>query len=128
MKYPNDFRDKNLSKFGDSLINFVFSLALSEYLGHPSAGRVPNASLAMALELAGLKHLFPPRTDKHGKGDIAEAVFAYAWLERKITIDEAAEILRKNLTDDVMNFARKKEAIGRAFCEVFKVIKERLEL
>lgn len=128
MEYRKDFRDKNLSKFGDSLLNFVFSLALSEYLGHPSAGRVPNASLAMALELAGLRHLLPPRTDKHGKGDIAEAIFAYAWLERKITIDEAAEILRKNFTDDVAHFARKKEAIGRAFAEVFKIIKERLEL
>ncbi len=128
MRYSDDFRDKNLSKFGDSLVNFVFSLALSEYLGYPSAGRVPNASLAMALELAGLRHVFPPRTDKHEKGDIAEAIFAYAWLEKKITIEEAVEILRKNLTDDVMHFTRKKEVIGKAFSEVFKVIKERLEL
>ncbi|HDD31599.1 MAG TPA: hypothetical protein ENF72_03110, partial [Thermococcus litoralis] len=37
MEYSMDFNDKNLSKFGDSLVNFIFSLALSEYLGHPSA-------------------------------------------------------------------------------------------
>jgi len=128
MRYSRDFKDKNLSKFGDSLINFVFSLALSEYLEYPSAGRVSNASLTMALEIAGLRHLIPPRTDKHKKGDIAEAIFAYAWLENKITIEEAAQILKTNFTEDVTHFARKKEIIGKAFGEVFKVIKERLEI
>ena len=123
-----DFTDKGLSKFGDSLVNFVFSLALSEYLGRPTGERVPNASLSIALELAGLRHVIPPRTDKHGKGDIAEAIFAYAWLEGKITVEEAAKILRENFTEDVTHFSRRKEAIGKAFAEVFKVIGERLGL
>ena len=123
-----DFTDKGLSKFGDSLVNFVFSLALSEYLGRPTGERVPNASLSIALELAGLRHVIPPRTDKHGKGDIAEAIFAYAWLEGKITVEEAVEILMKNFSEDVTHFSRRKEAIGKAFAEVFKVIGERLGL
>jgi hypothetical protein len=128
MEYDMNFTDKGLAKFGDSLVNFAFSLALSEYLGRPTGERVPNASLAMALELAGLRHVVPPRTDKHGKGDIAEAIFAYAWLEGKITVEEAADILKTNFTEDVTHFSRKKEALGRAFAEVFKVIKERLGL
>ncbi len=128
MKYSKDFTDKNLSKFGDSLVNFIFSLALSEYLGYPSAGRVPNSSLALALERAGLTHLIPPRTDKHGKGDIAEAIIAYAWFEGKITVEEAAEIIKDNLTPDVLHFTRKKEVIGIAFGELLKLIKERLRL
>lgn len=128
MRYGKDFTDKGLAKFGDSLVNFVFSLALSEYLGRPTGERVPNASLSIALELAGLRHVIPPRTDKHGKGDVAEAIFAYAWLEGKITVEEAAEILRGNFTEDVTHFSRRKEAIGKAFAEVFRVIKERLEL
>ncbi|AEK72565.1 hypothetical protein GQS_03320 [Thermococcus sp. 4557] len=128
MRYERNFTDKGLSKFGDSLVNFVFSLALSEYLDRPTGERVPNASLTIALELAGLRHVIPPRTDKHGKGDIAEAIFAYAWLEGKITVEEAVEILRENFTEDVTHFSRRKEAIGRAFAEVFKVIGERLGL
>ena len=128
MRYGKDFTDKGLAKFGDSLVNFVFSLALSEYLGRPTGERVPNASLSIALELAGLRHVIPPRTDKHGKGDVAEAIFAYAWLEGKITVEEAAEILRGNFTEDVTHFSRRKEAIGKAFAEVFRVIKERLGL
>ncbi|NJE07541.1 hypothetical protein E3E31_03210 [Thermococcus sp. M39] len=128
MKYSKDFTDKNLSKFGDSLVNFIFSLALSEYLGYPAAGRVPNSSLALALDRAKLSHLIPPRTDKHGKGDIAEAIIAYAWLEKKISIEEAAEIIKKNLTPDVVHFAKRKEIIGLAFGELLKVIKERLGL
>ncbi|NJE60815.1 ribonuclease III family protein [Thermococcus sp. 21S7] len=128
MRYERNFTDKGLSKFGDSLVNFVFSLALSEYLGRPTGERVPNASLSIALELAGLRHVIPPRTDKHGKGDIAEAIFAYAWLEGEITVEEAVGILVENFTEDVAHFSRRKEAIGKAFAEVFKVIGERLGL
>ncbi|HDZ36641.1 MAG TPA: hypothetical protein ENH81_07030 [Thermococcus sp.] len=128
MRYERNFTDKGLSKFGDSLVNFVFSLALSEYLNRPTGERVPNASLTIALELSDLRHVVPPRTDKHGKGDIAEAIFAYAWLEGKITVEEAVKILKENFTEDVTHFSRRKEAIGRAFAEVFRVIKERLEL
>ena len=128
MEYPSDFGDKGLAKLGDSLLNFVFSLALSEYLGRPTGERVPNASLSLALELAGLRGIVPPRTDKHGKGDVAEALFAYAWLEGAITIEEAVRIIRENLDDDVTHFSRKKEAIGRALAGVFSTIKDRLEL
>jgi len=128
LRYERNFTDKGLSKFGDSLVNFVFSLALSEYLNRPTGERVPNASLTIALELSDLRHVVPPRTDKHGKGDIAEAIFAYAWLEGKITVEEAVKILKENFTEDVTHFSRRKEAIGRAFAEVFRVIKERLEL
>ena len=128
LEYPRDFGDRGLAKFGDSLLNFVFSLALSEYLGKPTGERVPNASLSMALELSGLRHIVPPRTDKHGKGDIAEALFAYAWLEGAITIEEASRIIRENLDDNVTHFARKKEAIGKALAVLFSTIKERLEL
>jgi len=128
LRYERNFTDKGLSKFGDSLVNFVFSLALSEYLDRPTGERVPNASLTIALELSDLRHVVPPRTDKHGKGDIAEAIFAYAWLEGKITVEEAVKILKENFTEDVTHFSRRKEAIGRAFAEVFRVIKERLEL
>ena len=126
LEYPHDFGDKGLAKFGDSLLNFVFSLALSEYLGRPTGERVPNASLAIALEASGLKHLIPPRTDKHGKGDIAEAIFAYAWLEGAITIEEAVELIRENLDDDVTHFSRKKEAIGRALAVLYGEIGERI--
>jgi hypothetical protein len=128
ISYLRDFTDKGLAKLGDSLVNLVFSLALSEYLGKPTGERVPNASLALALEMAGLRHIIPPRTDKHGKGDVAEALFAYAWLEKKITIKEAVEILSQNLDDDVTHFTRKKETIGRAFAVLYEEIGKRLGL
>jgi len=128
MKYSKDFTDKNLSRFGDSLVNFIFSLALSRYLDYPNAGRVPNASLTIGLEKAGLLHCVPPRTDKHGKGDIAEAIIAYAWLEGEMSIDEAVDILWKNFSSDITHPSRKKEVIGNAFGELLKIIKERLAL
>jgi len=124
--YPKDFTDKGLAKFGDSLLNFVFSLALSEYLGRPTGERVPNASLSLALEMSGLRKLAPPRSDKHARGDVAEAILAYAWLEGLITIDEAVRIIRENLGDDVIHFTRKKEAIGKALAVLYREIGKRL--
>ena len=126
--YPRNFTDRGLAKFGDSLLNFVFSLALSEYLGRPTGERVPNASLSMALEMSGLRKLAPPRSDKHARGDIAEAIFAYAWLEGLITIEEAVEIIRENLSEDVTHFTRKKEAIGKALAVLYGEIGKRLGL
>ncbi|AHL21957.1 ribonuclease III family protein [Thermococcus nautili] len=128
MRYERDFTDKGLAKFGDSLLNFAFSLALSEYLGRPTGERVPNASLSIALEMSGLRKLAPPRSDKHARGDVAEAIFAYAWLEGIITIDEAARIIRENLSEDVTHFTRKKEAIGKALAVLYREIGKRLEL
>ncbi|WP_010477955.1 ribonuclease III family protein [Thermococcus zilligii] len=128
INYSGDFRDRGLSTLGDSLANFIFSLALSEFTGKPTGGRVPNASLAIAIERAGLRHLIPPRTDKHGKGDVAEAVIAFAWLEGAFTIEEAVEVLVRNFGDDVLHPYRGKEALGKAFGELLRLIKERLEL
>lgn len=128
MRYSRDFTDRNLSKLGDSIANFIFSLALSEYRGIPDGGRVPNSSLASALHMAGLAHYVPPRTDKHGKGDIAEAIIAYAWLEKAITLEEASKILAESFTPDVLHPTRKKDAIGLAFSNLLKTIKKRLEL
>ena len=125
--YSSDFTDRGLAKFGDSLLNFVFSLALSEYLGRPTGERVPNASLALALEMSGLRKLAPPRSDKHTRGDVAEAIFAYAWLEGLITIDEAVKIICENLNEDVIHFTRKKEAIGKALAVLYREIGKRLE-
>jgi len=126
MKYSADFTDRGLSKLGDSLANLILSIAMSRYLDRPTGERVPNASLAMALEMSGLRRLVPPRTDKHGKGDIAEAILAYAWLEGAITIEEAADIICEHLTDDVTHFSRKKEVIGKAFAVLYGNIGKRI--
>jgi len=123
-----DLSQDGLATFGDSLVNFIYSLALTRYLGRPSGGRVSNASLAMALELAGLRHLAPRRTDKHGLGDAAEAIVAYAFLSGVIGIEEASEIVERNLSDDVTHFSRRKEVLGRAFGELLKEIRNRLDL
>lgn len=128
IRYQRDFRDKGLAKLGDSLVNFLYSLALSEFTERPVGGRVSNSSLAIAMDRAGLKELIPPRTDKHGKGDIAEALIAYAWLEGVFTIEEAVDILRRNFMENVLHPYRNKEVLGFAFGELLKVIKERLSL
>ncbi|AEH24142.1 ribonuclease III family protein [Pyrococcus yayanosii] len=117
--------DRGLAKLGDAIVNFLFSLALTEFLGRPTGDRVPNASLAIALDLAGLSKDLK-RMDKHGKGDYAEALIAKAWLNGLLNVEEAVRIIRENLTEDVTDFSKKKEAIGRALAPLLKLIAERI--
>ncbi len=49
---------KGLAQFGDALLNFAYSLALTEKIGRPRGTRVPDKVLAEAAVKAGLrKHL-----------------------------------------------------------------------
>ncbi len=84
------FRDKDLSKLGDALLNLIFSLSLSLSKGCPSGGKIPNRILADALRSCAHQSLVPRHSDKHRKGDIVEAVFAYAWLSGALDVEEAA--------------------------------------
>lgn len=91
------FRDQNLSKLGDSLLNFIYSLNLSLSQGTPSGGKVPNRVLARAMEHSSHKDLVPRRSDSHRKGDIVEAIFAYAWLKGNLEIGRAVQFIARRL-------------------------------
>ena len=93
--------DQRLSKLGDALLNFIYSLSLSYHSATPEGRKIPNKILARALEASSHRELIPRRSDKHRKGDIVEAVFACAWLRGMFEIREAARFLsEKNQTKD----------------------------
>jgi hypothetical protein len=87
------FNDRNLSKLGDALLNLIYSLSLSQVRGRADGRKIPNNLLAKALEICRHSSLTPRRSDKHRKGDIVEAIFAYAWLIGILDIRESAEYL-----------------------------------
>jgi len=73
--------DHGLAQFGDALLNFVFSLALTETTGRPRGTKVSDKTLAEAAARAGLRKYLPRRI---GRGDVAnslEALLGFVWLK-----------------------------------------------
>ncbi len=87
------FRDKKLSKLGDALLNLIYSLSLSQTRGRADGGKIANRILARATDASRHRSLVPKGSDKHIRGDIVEAVFAYAWLKGLLDIWECADYL-----------------------------------
>jgi hypothetical protein len=114
----------SLEKFGDSLVNFIYSLAKSEVMEEYDGVKVPNSCLAEALVSSNIDS--PRRSDKHEKGDFVEKLVAQAWVERTITERECVEILKTVLVN--YNLKERKEerkAIVEGFKELLNKIKKR---
>jgi hypothetical protein len=85
--------DKDLASLGDSYVNFVYSLAISQKSGRPAGAKVSNRILATAVEASGLRTLLPHRVDRHTRGNAAEALLVFAWLEDALQMDECIRVL-----------------------------------
>ena len=97
---------KGLAQFGDALLNFAYSLALTENTGKPRGARVPDKSLAEAAVKTGLRKNLPRRV---GRGDIAnglEALLGYSWLQKNVTMDEIVVCLKSEALTLADNFAK----------------------
>jgi hypothetical protein len=98
--------NRELAQFGDALMNFAYSLALTEKTGNPTGTRVPDKVLAEAAIKAGLRRSLPRRV---GRGEIAnglEALLGYSWLQRHLTLDEISSCLKTESLTPADNFAR----------------------
>src|SRR5437899_10685338 len=97
---------KDLAQFGDALLNFAYSLALTEKIGRPRGTRVPDKVLAEAAVKAGLRKHLPRRV---GRGEIAnglEALIGHSWLKKQLTLDEILACLKFESHTPANNFAR----------------------
>ena len=85
--------DKDLAGLGDSYVNFVYSLAMSQKRGRPVGAKVSNQVLAQAVETSGLRKLLPHRVDRHARGNAAEALLVFAWLQDTLEMNECIKVL-----------------------------------
>jgi hypothetical protein len=85
-----------LASLGDSYVNFVYSLAISNRRGSPLGTKVKGSVLAEALRKAGLRELLPSRMSRHDLADGAEALMVYAWLSRCVSLDESVAMIGRN--------------------------------
>lgn len=123
------FKDKKLAKLGDNFINLIYSLAKSIELKSPEGWKVSGNVLSRAMKDADLRKYAPKRASSHDIGDFAEALTAYSWLSKKITLEEATAILSKELEGGNFSDLKKEERIAiKAFTELFRKLKEKLNL
>ncbi len=99
-------KDKALAQFGDSLLNFAYSVALTETGAKPKGTKVPDKVLAEAAVKAGLRSHLPRRI---GRGDVAnglEALLGEIWLEKLVTLDEIVACLKAESLSPIDNFTK----------------------
>lgn len=102
---PEILLDKGLAKVGDSFVNFVFSLAVSNKKATPTNIRVPSSIMSEALRKTGYRKYLPRRVDRHGQGDAVEALIFYSWLEGILSLEECVSILQQEADIPVEAFA-----------------------
>jgi ribonuclease III-like protein len=94
-----------LAQFGDSLLNFAYSIALTETTGRPRGIKVQDKILADAAAKAGLRKRLPRRV---ARGDVAnslEALLGHVWLRKMITLEEIVSCLKLKNLDPSNNFS-----------------------
>jgi len=92
--------DKDLAGLGDAYVNFVYSLAMSQKHGRPMGAKVKNQVLANAVEASGLRKFLPHRVDRHIRGNAAEALLVFAWLQDIHEFEDCTKTLSKE--DDLI--------------------------
>jgi hypothetical protein len=96
---------RDLAQFGDSLLNFAYSIALTETTGRPRGTKVQDKILADAAARAGLRKRLPRRV---GRGDVAnslEALLGHVWLQKMITLEEIVNCLKTDNLEPTKNFS-----------------------
>ena len=94
-----------LAQFGDSLLNFAYSIALTETSGRPRGTKVQDKILADAAARAGLRKHLPRRVSRGDVANSLEALLGHVWLQRMITLEEIAACLKTENLDPSKNFS-----------------------
>lgn len=112
--------DKDLAKIGDALVNFVFSLAVSNTTKQPRSVRVSSLTLSTALKKSGLRELLPHRTDRHAQANAVEALIMHAWITKMISLTELLQILESEALNPI-------EAFSNVLGEIKQTINQSME-
>jgi dsRNA-specific ribonuclease len=126
--------DKGLAKIGDGIVNLVYSVAKSIYLTKATntkavirtGTKVSRTILSDALRHSDMKDFSKSRADAHDLADTVEAIIAFVWLNKDITIHQMIDLLVASLHGNLNN---RKEEIANAkaaFTELLNNIKQYL--
>jgi len=119
-------KDKGLAKLGDEIINMVYSLAESVFINKPTGEKVNATVLSESMRRSELRPLAKSRANAHSIADSAEAIIAYAFLQKKASISEFVEKVVKGFHKEPfpwMDTQMKREADTSAITELLLFIK-----
>ena len=115
--------DNGLAKTGDAIVNLCYSLAKSLILGRATGEKVRDDVLAKAIRETPLYERMNKRTDRGTAADSYEAVIAYLWMSKKVTIEFIVNHLTDNLSLDTKTSRKKEVEIAS---KAFKLLLESL--
>jgi len=119
-------RDKDLARLGDSFVNLVYSTAKTKASGRPVGEKVPDKVLSEALKIAKLQ--VPMRLTHGERGDVVEAVLAYAWMHNMLPLEEAVAILYTTISGaEYESRSLEREMSAKAFSKLIRVAVDRIE-
>ncbi|MFX0042585.1 MAG: ribonuclease III family protein [Candidatus Hodarchaeota archaeon] len=124
--------DKGLAKIGDGIVNLAYSVAKSIFLTknnlqhkiYRTGSKVSKQVLANALKNANMKDFAKNRADAHDLADTGEALVAYIWLNKNMTLDEIIILLSNHLSGDLTNRSEETQSAIVAFTNLFNNIKK----
>jgi hypothetical protein len=111
---------KELSGVGDSFVNLIYSIAVSNANGKPLSKRASNFVLSEAVYKSGLRETAGNRVTRHDLGDFAECMIFDAWLRGNISLEACVKILTSELKN---SSGDPKEASVEAFTALLLEIK-----
>lgn len=118
-------RDKDWARLGDSFINLVYSMAKTRAIGKPVGERVPDRVLSKALDLS--RTIEFTRMTPGERGDVVEAILAYAWSNNLISLEEAVETLfRRVVTINFDSRSYEADVSARAFSDLLRIATKRI--
>jgi hypothetical protein len=97
--------DTGLAQFGDALLNFAYSIALTETTGRPRGTKVQDKILADAAATVGLRKRLPRRVSRGDVANSLEALLGHVWLQKMITLEEIVSCLKTENLAPSKNFS-----------------------
>lgn len=123
--------DKGLAKIGDGVVNLAYSVAKSIFLSRNNSNKISRTGLkvsktilANALKNANMKNFARNRANAHDIADSVEAIFAYVWLNNKMTLPEIIDFLTESLSGDLKIRQEEIENATVAFTKLLIYMKE----
>lgn len=112
---------RELSGVGDSFVNLIYSIAVSNASGKPLSKRASNYILSEAVYKSGLRETVGNRVTRHDLGDLAECLIFDAWLKENISLENCVNILTRELKNSNGDL---KEASVHAFTRLLEEIQK----
>ncbi|MDH5403259.1 MAG: hypothetical protein OEZ01_02495 [Candidatus Heimdallarchaeota archaeon] len=114
---------KKLARLGDLIGNFIYSCVRIGKKDISGSIRVWDSSLTKAMEIANLRKAIGRKVKPDEVSDAAEALLAYAYFTKVLTLDEMVEYLSDRLnTEDFEFYKIEKDACAQAFGELLSYI------